>query len=99
MLDAADRQIMLDAVGITATVPGGTLLVTPPEYGDPQVMYTADEIVTMNPYCHAAVEDIDTLLITGGESGSLITIEARQYRVLSIKDISSGFAAMELGTV
>jgi len=99
MLDAADRQIMLEAVGVIATVSGGTLLVTPPEYGDPQVMYSSDEIVTMNPYCHAAYEDLHPLSISGGESGTLITIESRQYRVLAIKDISSGFCSMELGAV
>jgi len=100
MLDAADRQIMLEACGVLATDSGGgTLYVSPPEYADPQVMFSGIDQVTVNPFCQAASEDIDTLGIVPGETGSLLTIEGHQYRVLSIKPTSSGFVLLELGAV
>lgn len=98
MLDAEDRQTMLEAVGESASVPGGPLLVTPPEYGDPQVMISEADMETINPYCFAAAEDIAALAITPGKAGTLITVITREYRVLSIKPASNGFSAIELGT-
>ena len=100
MLDAADRQIMLEATGVTATLPGGqTLLVAPAEYPEPQVMYSGGDVVSVNPYAHAAKEDIASLGITGGESGTVLTIDGQDFRVLSIKTGSSGFVDLELGTI
>lgn len=100
ILDAEDRQDILEVVGELATLGGGeTLLVAPPEYGDPQVRYSGEELKTMNPYCLAAKEDITALGITAGESGTRITVMGRECRVLSIRPSRSGFSAMELGTV
>ncbi|HEB51575.1 MAG TPA: hypothetical protein ENI89_13290 [Desulfobulbus sp.] len=100
MLDAEDRQVMLEAVGVTAVAgTAGEMLVSPPEYGDPETVYAAGGLETVNPVCQAAREDLERLGVVDGESGTVLTIEGQDYRVLAMRPSSSGFVLLELGQV
>lgn len=92
---------MLEAVGVEAelTESGETFWVKPPLLPDPQQAFTGEGVESVNPFCVAAVEDIARLNITSGKTGSLITLMAHDYRVLSIEPENSGFVAIELGAV
>ncbi len=99
MLDAEDRQVMLEACGVMATVPAGSLLVIPPEYPDPSLVLNGDAVEQVNPVCQAAAEDVEALGVVTGENGTVITIQGRDYRVLSARESASGFTMLELGAV
>ena len=101
MFDAADRQAMLEAVGVLAelTVGGDTFYVKPPRYADPQMAFTGTDVESVNPFCTAAKEDVARLNIVAGESGTVITLLGRDYRVLSIEPANNGFYAIELGAI
>ena len=99
MLDAEDRQVMMEAVGVTAEVGAGhSMLVSPPEYWRPGVVYS-DGLETDNLFCRAAVEDVDTLGIVAGDDGTVVTVSGHAYRVLSMERSVDGFVDIELGTV
>jgi len=100
MFDAADRQGMLEAIGVSALLQGGeTFYVKPPFYPDPQDGFNGMDMESINPYCLAAVEDIDRLNIEAGESGTIIIIAGREYRALSIAHENTGLRRVELGSV
>lgn len=99
MLDAEDRQEMLAACGVAAQVPAGDLLVSPPEYPDPSLALAGDMLDQVNPVALATAEDVESLGIVAGETGTVITIQGRDYRILSARASASGFTELELGAV
>ena len=91
---------MLEAVGVSALLPGGeSIFVKPPLYPDPQDDFNGMDLESINPYCVAAVEDIKLLNIVAGETGTVLIISGREYRVLSTQPEASGLYLLELGSV
>ncbi len=101
MFDTADRQAMLEAIGVLArlSVSGDTFYVKPPRYEDQQMAFTGEVIESVNPYCTVDQDDVVRLSIVAGETGTRITVLDRDYRVLAIEPASNGFSAIELGAV
>ena len=100
MCSSDARRAIVDAVGISATVPGGSLMVVPMDNQDPEVdLGYGDAVVQVNPSCQAISDEVTSLGITAGENGTVITIDGRDYRVLSIRHYFSGFDELELGAV
>ena len=102
LLDYEDRQQILESTGIFAALESGDqVLVTEPQYGFPQADFAGlgANIDAVNPSCWIDADDMETYGIVSGETGSILTIDGKDYRVLAAEAQRSGFVVIELGAV
>lgn len=96
MFAAADIASFLDAMGDAAVFGALSFKV---DYHGPfeTVDYQNGDIVSSEPFALADPADITALGITAGDSGSVITVMGKSYRVISIEPDETGFAILHLG--
>ena len=91
MIDGSEiLELALVDFGTDATVNGETLRVIP--YLGGETVLSGDMIDHTGPYCTALKTDVDALEtpLTTGNSGDIITILSRTFRILSLDNDEQG---------
>lgn len=95
LLDADDRQAMVEAVGEVATTDAGTMYVAFAEPGQVIDLQEAQVLVT-EPTALGVNVDIDAQGLTGDPNPSNISILGKAYKIKEIVPDGDGFSVMGL---
>lgn len=91
-----DIAAYLDALGDEAVI--GPLSFKVDFHGpEGTIDYQSGDFVSSEPFALADPADVSALGITGGDTGSVLTIMGRDYRVTATEPEEAGFLILHLG--
>jgi len=95
---AAQQAALVAALGDQANINGVPFDLT--FFGEENmVSLEGGTVVVSDPHAFVAWSLVDALGISGGSNGTVITVDAVDWRVLSVEKDESGLAVLRLGKV
>ncbi|MBV5305568.1 MAG: hypothetical protein J0652_02620 [Desulfobulbaceae bacterium] len=91
-----DQAGMIDAMGETAVAEGVEFSISFHE--EEEIVSLAGNAIDMTPpYAIVPSAQVSALSLSGGQNGTVITIDGEDWRIHSIDKDSGGFAILNLG--
>jgi hypothetical protein len=96
MFGTDEIAAFLDALGDDAII--GSLAFKVDFHGPFETVdYRSGDVVSSEPFALANPDDVELIGITGGDTGSVIAVMGRLYRVTAIEPDEAGFSTLYLG--